>query len=370
MEWIELAGSPPGTERRLQLLRWRAGAGPRVYIQAALHADEIPPLLVAHHLERLLDEALARGELRGEVLLVPFANPLGLDQFIGGLQHGRFELDSGTNFNRGYPDLVEAVAARVADRLGNDPAGNVAEIRAALRELLRAPPPAHPQLALKHTLYRLAADCDIVLDLHCDFEACLHLYVNAPHWPRASDLAHALQSEIVLLADDSGGGAFDEACTHTFTGLAQRFPQHPIPAACFGATVELRGERDVDDDTARIDAEGLIRFLRARGVLAGAADLPAEPARATRLEAVDVVAAPKAGVLIWTRPLGCEVVAGEQIGWLVVPGQPEREPLIARTAGLLFVRRGHRWVRSQQVVAKIAGAAPLAWRKAGALMYD
>lgn len=365
---IVLPGGAPGTSRQLTVLRWRGRAGPRVYIQAALHGDEIPPLLVAHHLERLIDAALP--QLRGEILLLPYANPFGLDQFVQGQQHGRFDLDSGQNFNRGFAELGDPLAEKVAERLGADPAANVAEIRAALRELLAGPLPPTPQKALRHALLRLAVDCDIVLDLHCENEACLHLYVNRAHWPQAADLAHALQAEMVLLADDSGGDCFDEACLRPYTTLAARFPQHPVPAACFATTVELRGERDVDDDTARIDAEGLMRFLRARGVFAGGAELPTELPRATRLEALDLLEAPATGVLLWERPLGCEVAAGELLGWIVVPGEPGRIALRARTAGLLLARRGQRFVRAGQVVCKVAGEAPLDWRRTGALMVD
>ncbi len=35
--------------------------GPKVYIQASLHAEELPGMLVAHHLRALLDAADAAG---------------------------------------------------------------------------------------------------------------------------------------------------------------------------------------------------------------------------------------------------------------------------------------------------------------------
>lgn len=52
----------------------------RAYIQAALHADEIPGLLVANHLIKLLDKAEEKGELLHRITIVPFANPIGLSQ--------------------------------------------------------------------------------------------------------------------------------------------------------------------------------------------------------------------------------------------------------------------------------------------------
>ena len=46
------------------------GARPKVYIQASLHAEELPGMLVAHHLRALLETAEAAGQLRGEVVVV------------------------------------------------------------------------------------------------------------------------------------------------------------------------------------------------------------------------------------------------------------------------------------------------------------
>jgi predicted deacylase len=367
---LRLPGVTPGTTREVIVRRWRGGDGPKAYIQASIHADEVPALLVAHHLERRLDELSKAGRLLGEIVLVPFANPIGLDQFLGGSHLGRFELDTGQNFNRGYPRVVDAVETKVAKKLGDDAQANVRTIRAALRAVLAGSGPQGENAALTWALFRLACDADIVLDLHCDYEALMHLYVGAPHWPAGRDLASALGAKVVLLADDSGGDAFDEACARVFWLLAERFPDHPIPPACFATTVELRGERDVDDDLADADAARLITFLAARGVI----DAPARIARtnvlATRLEAVDVVNAPCSGVLVWRKPLGARVATGAVLGEIVVPGTTRREALVARTAGVVFARRGHRYVRAGQNVAKVAGKYELPWRKPGALLFD
>ena len=96
-----------GGQRQLSHFHFGApGTGEKVYLQAGLHADEIPGMLVLHYLKRLLSQAERRGELRGEIILVPVANPPGLAQVLlsGGV--GRFDLASGRNFNRDFPDLA------------------------------------------------------------------------------------------------------------------------------------------------------------------------------------------------------------------------------------------------------------------------
>jgi predicted deacylase len=61
-----LLSPTPGTARELISLHYGpAGTGRKVFIQASLHADEVPGLLVAHHLRRRLGELDAQGALRG-----------------------------------------------------------------------------------------------------------------------------------------------------------------------------------------------------------------------------------------------------------------------------------------------------------------
>ncbi|MES2682617.1 MAG: succinylglutamate desuccinylase/aspartoacylase family protein [Pseudomonadota bacterium] len=369
-ETITLPSAGPGTTRLLTVLRFHGSQpGPKAYLQAAVHADEVPALLVAQHLREKLLTLDAEGKLKGEIILVPYANPIGLTQFLQGWHLGRYELDSGANFNRGYPDLFEPVAAAVTGQLGSNASTNVALIRKALRAALPSARSSNENTALKQHLYGLSCDADVVLDLHCDYEATMHTYIGTPLWPAAADLAACLQSPVNLLAEDSGGEAFDEANSRLWWRLAKHFPQHPIPPACCAATVELRGDRDVSDALAAQDANGLIAFLTGRGFIdAPAPPQPAVQPEATLLEAVDSLSADHPGVLVWSAKLGDEVVKGQTIGHLIDPETGSRHPITARTDGLFFAARGHRWVRPGQWIAKIAGRQKLDWRKAGALL--
>ena len=80
-----LLSPAPGTQRELVSLHYgRPGSGPKVYIQASLHADELPGMLTAHHLRQQLDRLEAEGRIQGEIVLVPMANPIGLSQWLAG----------------------------------------------------------------------------------------------------------------------------------------------------------------------------------------------------------------------------------------------------------------------------------------------
>jgi predicted deacylase len=371
-----LAPGGPGSHRHLTIIRYgEPDQRPKAYLHAALHADEIPGLLVLHHLRALLDGAAKRGEVRGHVVLNPFANPIGLSQRINGRLLGRYALTGAGNFNRKYPDVTERVAASVAQRLGGDRDENIRTIRHAIREALDAQAPLDDTDRLRITLLRLACDADMVLDLHCDDEALLHLYLGTPLWPAAADLSAQLGSRATLLATNSGGNPFDEAVAGVWWKLAERFPDKPIPIACLSATVELRGETDVDDELARGDAENILAFLQRRGVIAGdPGPLPVAACEATPLEGVDMVRAPVQGVVIYTRKMGETVQSGDVVAVLVDPDA--EDPGSARTevqtvaSGLLFTRRNFRFARPGDVLCKVAGAAPLAHRLEGSLLSD
>ena len=137
---IDLPPDVPGSRRSLTALRFgQPGARPLAYVQAALHADEIPGMMAAHHLRAELERLEADGQIVGEVLLVPVANPIGLGQRVLGSKIGRFDLSDGLNFNRGFPALGPAAAKRVEGRLTDDASRNVAIVRDALLEALWRP---------------------------------------------------------------------------------------------------------------------------------------------------------------------------------------------------------------------------------------
>ncbi len=375
-ERLSLPSHGPGTSRSLKIHRYGAsGARPKAYIQASLHADETPGLLVQHHLSRLLGDAEAAGAIRGEVVIVPYANPIGLAQFVNGAHLGRYELGGGGNFNRNWPDLLEPVARKIRGRLGTEPVANVALIRAAMAEALDERKPTTPLDALRVLLARAAVDADLVLDLHCDDDALMHLFTLPAHWPAAADLAAELGCRAVLLADPSGGDPFDEVFSTPWTRLAAELRDHPIPPACLSATVELRGSAEVSDELAEADAAALFRVLQRRGFIAGdPGPLPAPLAEATRLDAVDTVKAPAAGVLCYKAALGARVAEGEVIAELVDPAADEpakaRRPITCRTEGLVLSRRLHKYVTPGMSVAKVVGTRPLPHRTDTYLMED
>ena len=361
IDTIELGPAGVGTQHHLTVHRFGPTTARRkAYLQASLHADEPPGGLVLHHLSRMLGDA----DVLEHIILVPAANPIGLTQYHSGRHSGRYDGFTASNFNRGYPDISARVQSLVEGRLGDDEAVNTDAVRDAMRQ---ATAELSGQTRLDHlriALMRLAAEAEIVLDLHCDREAELYIYLGGDLWPDGRDLSADLGATATLLAIDSGGGSFDEAFSKVWWDLKERFGDTAAVAkGCLSATLELRGPRDVSDDIAQRDAAGLFHFLQRRGFVGGTAPaLPPLIAEATELTACESLRSPAAGILVFHRDLGDGVEKGDLIAEVIdqtAAPETERTAITAGTSGRLFSRTDQRWVQPGQNIAKIAGTKPL-----------
>jgi len=357
-----LLSSSPGTTRELLSLHYGpSGTGRKAVIQASLHADEVPGLLVAHHLRRQLAQLEAAGMLRGEIVLVPFANPIGLAQRMMQAHLGRFDFASGHNFNRHYADLVPRACELLEAELPGGAAPSVAIVRDALR---RACAEVHIESeleSLRKVLLGLAIDADVVLDLHCDNEAVLHLYTSTPSWPDVEPLARLLGARAVLTTTMSGDDPFDEACSMVWPRIAEELGQRlgrpvSLPDACVAVTVELRGEADVRHELAEADARRLLEYLACRDLIAGAPQaLPPMLCAPTPLEGSIPVVAPHGGVVVFLRELGEVVRRGDSLVEIVDPQTGDASTLPSPTDGVFYARESRRYALAGIRVAKVAG---------------
>ncbi|MCF3641142.1 succinylglutamate desuccinylase/aspartoacylase family protein [Rhizobium sp. TRM95111] len=330
---IVLAGDTPGIEWRLPVHRFTGTSpgAPSAYLQAALHASELPGTAVLHMLLQKLRAAEDAGGILGDVTVVPQANPIGAAQWHFGEMQGRFDLRSRTNFNRDFPLIA------LADRNG---LLDGAERRDAVD-------------CLKRRLLHMALGADLVLDLHCDDESLNYAYIDEAFWPEAADLAAAMAMDAVLLSDGEST-AFEEAVGFAFktrsAGTAAAVPGK------LSVTLELRGTRDVSAGLARDDADGLMRFLAMRGVLRGAPSSAAFSGPAMPLDHVDMIRALEPGVVLFHRTVGDRVAEGDLLATIVTrPGFAEGDLEIrAARAGLVVTRSSDRFVRRGGDLMKIA----------------
>ena len=342
----------------------QAGASPKVYIQASLHAEELPGMLAAYHLRPLLERLDTAGKIQGHIVLVPMANPIGSAQRVQHKPAGRFELDSAENFNRYYPDFAQQIADEVLPTLGKDAAANVALVRQAMGRYLERWTPKTELHSLRRSLLQLSFDADYVLDLHCDCEAVMHFYCEEACWSALEPLAHYLQSRAILLAKNSGSSPFDECLSGVWWRLAEMIAARdldaPLPQSCHSTTIELRGEAQVQHALAEQDAAAIANFLRGLGVLrdAPAAPVPAPACQATPLAGSETLYATTPGMVVFAAQPGDSLKAGDLVAEVIDPMAHRSERVCAGVDGVLYARIRDRYVTAGCELAKIAGAVP------------
>lgn len=344
----KLAGDTEGVSYELTVFRFKGSSrnAPSAYIQAALHAGELPGVVAIHALMPKLRAAEAEGRILGDITIVPAANPVGRAQYHFGEVQGRFHLGTRTNFNRDFPLLDRPAKAAMPP----------------------APPAATADIRLKRLLVELSIGHDIVLDLHCDDEGVPYLYVPAQLWPAMQDCAAAMGVEAVVLWEGHSGAAFEEAAIHPWLQLP---PEKAGLDRRVVTTVEYRGLRDVDSAYAKSDAEGIYRLLATRGVIAD--EKAGKPRKFTGVAApianVEMIAMPRAGAILFHVEPGQRVRKGARLATIVhTPGEPDGAiDIHAPQAGLILTRVSRRSGRAGDDVIKLVGEAPSASPKAGAL---
>jgi len=373
---VPLLGDTPGTVTEFSYYAvGPANAPEKVHLQAALHADEHPGTMVLHHLLPMLRQADDQGLLRARFTVMPAVNPLGLGQ--QSLRHhiGRYDTNTGVNFNRRWPDLFGAVRTQLSGRLSDDEVFNVNLIRTAVARWIDAQVPRSAAEQLRLLVLREAHDAEFVLDLHCDDDSLIHIFTSPELMPELQDLADWMGAAATLTAADSGGGSFDEVLPQLYRKVAQANPGKPVPMASATATLEYRGQSDVFDTLGADDARRLWGFLCGRNLID--TDAGAPPSRmpeATPLEATEFIRTDRPGLVAYRVELGERVTKGQPVADLIALDGPEafmaRTPIFAGTDGVVLSRRMQKYAPRGTSIMKIVGTTVLPARKGAYLLED
>ncbi len=371
----QLAGDTPGCTTELNYFRiGPADADKKVYLQAALHADEQPGILVLHHLLQLLRDADTAGELNARFVVFPMVNPLGMGDIEFGQHQGRYNRSTGVNHNRDWPVLYDAVGEELLTKLGVDADENLRQIRAALRNWVETLPQVTALDRWRQCLIGEACDADYVFDVHCDDDSLIHIFTLPQLAENMQQLANWTGAAATLLAEDSGGGSFDEVWPAIWLRLASECPDKPVPLPVVSCTLEYRGRFDTFDELNRRDAENLYGYFQEQGLIGGKPVGQKQEAPApTDLRATEYLRAPQAGLLAYNVELGDRVEKGDRIADLIrLDGEGafvERIPLLAGTSGLVISRKITKYVWANANVCKIVGSEILESRS-GNLLSD
>ncbi|MDX3978588.1 succinylglutamate desuccinylase/aspartoacylase family protein [Shinella sp.] len=355
IQYERLLPSAPGTSRTVGIHRFGVpGALPKIYLQGALHADELPGAYILHHLIERLRKADRAGAIKGEIVVVPLANPIGLAQRIQAIHAGRSDLGLGGNFNRNYADL----SAPLHEHLGRFAPEAISEetVRAFLRLEVEAITQKTELDSLKKTLLALAIDADYVFDLHCDDEAPVYVYLSDENHPQAVSLTRDLGARAAI-AGTSEMATFKDACARPWQ-IASRIAGRPLHG-CLAATIEYRGTRDVNEETAQSDAKRLYAFMQRVKILDGEPEpLPPAFSPITPLAGVEHLQADRPGIIVFRRQPGEQIAAGETVAEIVDPVSGDRSLIKTFAGGVFFGHVATRLAVPGSTIASLAGIAP------------
>ncbi|MEZ6187885.1 MAG: succinylglutamate desuccinylase/aspartoacylase family protein [Planctomycetota bacterium] len=252
--------------------------GPKLFVSAAVHGDEINGVEAIRRLLqlRLLDR------LHGTLIAIPVVNVHGF------LAKTRYTPDR-RDLNRSFPGLAKgSLAARVA--------------RAFMKEVV--------------------ARCTHGIDLHTGSNH----RTNLPHVRANLD-----DAETRRLAEAFGAPVMINAKLRDGS-LRQAAMEHGIPMLLFEGGEALRFEPTVIQATVR----GVVGVMQALGMLKG------KPRRGKRkaflAESTNWVRAPESGLLISDLKLGTTLEPGQELGFVSDPFGKEETPILATKRGIVIGR--------------------------------
>jgi predicted deacylase len=295
--------------------------GPSVYIQANMHGAEVQGNAVIYQLLELLKKL----KIKGDITLVPYANPVGCNHKNGEYTLGRFDPITGVNWNRMY-HFDEAMIMPFAEQhIGT----SEEEVEASFKQLMLA----GIEQKLDHNIFglttgqriayqlqRLAHQADLVLDLHTGPISSKHLY--CPEYCR--DSADYFDIPHTLIIPNNFDGALDEATFCPWWTLQDKFKtlgrdisisEGVLNKESF--TVELGSQEQIDLDVAHQDALGILSYLNYKGVLAEEHRGDFKPQRMTRygcyLKDYKALYSPMGGMVDYLAEFGQPLNAGEPL---------------------------------------------------------
>jgi len=291
---------------------------PSVYIQANMHGAEVQGNAVIFQLLELLKNT----DIKGDITLVPYANPVGCNHKNGEYTLGRFDPITGMNWNRMYHFDADMIKPFVRESIGKDDSTIEKNFKKLMIDSIEQKLDHNifgltTGQRMAYQLQRLAHQADYVLDLHTGPISSKHLY--CPEYAKESakyfDIPHT------LLIPNSFDGALDEATFCPWWDLQEAFAELGIEFSISSETlnkesftVELGSQEQIDLDVALEDAKSIMNYLHYKKVIAAPKYQAKEMTRyACYLKDYKAFYSPMGGMVDYLAEFGKPLPAGEPL---------------------------------------------------------
>lgn len=261
------------TGQALEIPVYRLGPNndeaPKCYLQASIHGAEVQGNLVIHFLLKALQKLDHDGHLKADVTLVPFANPIGMNNKNVDYTGGRFDPVTGDNWNRLYHNHLFDYGA-LADIYQDQPPEQIKrdfrqKLQASLDAKRQQPQGLSTGQHMTLSLQDMAHQADFVLDLHTGPQSCRHLY--APSYALVS--AAQLPIRHILSIPNSFDGALDEASFVPWWSLSNALGRkgQVVDFGVEAFTLELGSQERLNSQTALDDCNGILAWMEYKGLI-------------------------------------------------------------------------------------------------------
>jgi len=291
--------------------------GPKIYLQGNLHGPEVFGTALLLELIQVIKKMK---QMRGELIIVPCANPMGVNQTSYNSMIGRYNHQSGINWNRIFPTTPSAKARSAFQKENNN-----LSIESKLAEILHS----------------ISSGSDFILDIHTTgISSAEHLFTYS--WMHKE--FSALNVPIHLTLDPKNVvGAFDES--HVIPFL-QSVPKDKISKV---ATWEAHHNSDIDSDILKQRLSQIINWL--------AGIWNEKPTPRTKIEIYSKYThlyAPTAGYFSWIKRVGDKVKKEEVYAFVYNPISEKIIPVKAKFSFILLGIYGIPAIASGEQIGWIA----------------
>ena len=280
------------------------GPGPKIYLQANLHGPEILGSMI---LLKLIDHLKTLDSIKGSIIIVPQANPIATMAQVYGHQVGRWNQQTGNNWNR----IFQMDASRL----------NTKSIEGKLAS----------------NLMGLASQHDYVLDIHTSGkESIPHLYTTKQS---VSSFA-ALSPHISILYSSSDYfNAFDESVA--------------IANNCVAATWEAGVHGEIDPLVLEKRVGELLVWLESLGDLESYSEAESHLGSVVTIDDTKTLYANAPGYVVWCVDAGDVVEVGESVCETYKPSDGSVVSLLAEQKILVLSKYPLQAVSVGQELGKI-----------------
>lgn len=282
-----------------------AKPGPRIFVTAGMHGNEINGIWLAKRFCRWLVEDIGLERLSGTVDVFPLLNPTGFAQRL------RVVSFDGRDLNRqfGYEAMEGEPISRYVAR---------------------------------YLVEEYFSKCSMGVDLHDSGSTAVFLPHCRIHISDEEDCVSCSRNMARIFGTDyilERNGSKHMMAVH----LNDR---HNTPVI----TVEIGGDHTVDSALLEIGLRGLSNVLKANGMVDGSMDLPGKQYVASKRFTIRTE---KAVFVEFYKNLGDSVEQGEKIGLTYDPVTCEEQDLLAPNSGVIFARWHSNHARSGNKIYSI-----------------